>query len=144
MEIFVEYSIVYRKLKCSRTFIYKIDSIGIKCIGMNEFRDCTSTEKEVFEQYQEEIKKIHMMSYTPDKRDVKKLVELFDEILLMVDSIYDERKSKKCLGQIDEFLSYLTEEELNSLYNQHEDYIEAWDYKDGAFYRHSKENKKGE
>ena len=130
MEIFVEYSIVYRKLKCSRTFIYKIDSIGIKCIGMNEFRDCTSTEKEVFEQYQEEIKKIHMMSYTPDKRDVKKLVELFDEILLMVDSIYDE--------------SYLTEEELNSLYNQHEDYIEAWDYKDGAFYRHSKENKKGE
>lgn len=140
----MDYSIVYIELKYSKTFIYKIDSVGIKCIGRNEFRDCTPTEKEVFEQYQEEIKKIHMMSYTPDKRDVKKLVELFDEILLMVDSIYDERKSKKCLGQLDEFLSNLTEEELNSLYNQRKDYIETWDYKDGAFYRHSEENKKGE
>ena len=84
-----------------------------------------------YEKFKNEMDRLHELKYPLDKRDTVTLVGLLNEILKIRDT------SRKCENVLLNSLTNLTSEELDELKKQHDDYIEALDYRDGAHYRHS-------
>lgn len=130
---------IYKLLRDGYPFIFRISSNEIKYIGMTAFRDCTEEEKMLFGRYCEELKRIQALRYTADENEARALVETFNRILASGDAPFNENKSRECHIQFYEYIQHLTEEELESLSEQHKDLLEVYDYRDGAFYRHAKD-----
>lgn len=130
---------VFKSLKNAYPFIYKTEKMGYKYIGAGVYRDCTENEKELFEEYWKEIRRIHFLKYTPNKEDVCQLVNILYQILDFGNSEYSDEKAKVCLEKIWECLQPMSLNELQALSEQKEYFLEALDYKDEAFYRHSRE-----
>lgn len=122
---------VLKMLKRSAPFIYQTENLGTVYIDSTKFDECTDDEKELYEKFKNEMDRLHELKYPLDKRDTVTLVGLLNEILKIRDT------SRKCENVLLNSLTNLTSEELDELKKQHDDYIEALDYRDGAHYRHS-------
>ena len=135
---------IIKSINMKRPFIYQTTSMGYKYVGMAVFRDCTEEEKTLFEKYWKEINRIHFLTYTPDEREVGKLVETFSQILKFGDCEHTSERYERSSEEIENAINVIDEEELKSLDNQIKLFIEAFDYKDGAFYRHDRKLCSGE
>lgn len=120
-------------LKRSAPFIYQTENLGTVYIDSTKFDECTDDEKELYEKFKNEMDRLHELTGTLEKRDTVALVGILNEILKIRDT------NRKCENILRNSLTNLTSEELDELKKQHDDYIEALDYRDGAHYRHSKE-----
>jgi len=129
---------LFKALRNGYPFIYYSVSIGHKYIGLPVFRDCLQEEIELYRTYTEELNSIHSLTCTPDERDTKKLVKTVTEILARGYVEYDDNLAKESANNLWDILKELSEDEIKSIALQKEDLIEAFDYRDGAFYRHSK------
>ena len=134
---------VFKLLSTAKTFIY---SVKEQCflIGATVFRPCTLEEEQYYLRYWEEIRRLKDLCYTLCADDVKELVSVVNTILALDNQEYNSHKSKEANRQLLEMLETCSNTELDSLVQQKKLFIEALDYVDGAFYRHSSiENEKG-
>lgn len=129
---------LFKTLRNGYPFIYYSASIGYKYIGLPVFRDCTQEEIELYKTYTEELNMIHRLEYTPNERDTKKLVKTLNEILVRGTVVYNDNLAKESANNLWDSLEKLPEGEIASFAIQREYLIESFDYRDGAFYRHSK------
>ena len=124
---------VFKMLEMSVPFIYQTEKLGTVYIDSTKFDKCTSDEKELYDEFKNEMDRLHKLTFTLEKSDTVALVGVLNEILKIRDT------NRKCKNDLLSSLTNLTSEELDELKKQHDDYIEALDYRDGAHYRHSKE-----
>ena len=129
---------LFKTLRNGYPFIYYSSTMGYKYIGLPVFRDCSQEEIELYTTYLAEIELIHKLPYTPDKRDTEKLVDILNEILSRGNIEYNDNLAKESANNLWNILIELSEDEIKSIALQKEDLIESFDYRDGAFYRHSK------
>ena len=130
---------IYRELKCGYPFVYKLEPNTFCYIGAAVYRRCTPDEIALFEEYYNEITALHNLRYTPENRDVKKLVDLLDDIMDRGDVEYSSETAGLTKHELWADLQKLNEDSLRFLVQQRNLFTEALDYKDGAFYRHSKD-----
>ena len=129
---------IFKSLKNGYPFIYKTVNMGYKYIGVAVYRDCTEEEKNLFEDYWKEINRIHSLTYTPKEEDVSRLVKIFSKILDFGNSDYNDEQAESCSDKLWKCIQAMNPVELQSLIEQRDFFIEAFDYKDEAFYRHDK------
>lgn len=125
-------------LRHGKPFVYQVGH-DLYYIGLAVFRPCTAEECKLFETYRKEVDKVHHLPYTPNENDVKELVAVLDEILEMGNVVCTDAAMETADQDLCKFFSSLKEGEEEKLMGQHDDFVEALDYKDGAFYRHSKD-----
>lgn len=123
---------VLKMLERSAPFIYQTENLGTVYIDSTKFDECTGDEKKLYERFKNEMDRLHKLTCI-EKSDTVALVGILNEILKIRDT------NRKCENVLLNSLTNLASEELDELKNQHDDYIEALDYRDGAHYRHSKE-----
>ena len=124
-------------LKTKYPFVYCIQG-KYYYIGLGVFRVCNETEIQNYEAFAEEMKRVELLNYPLEKRDVGELIRLF-EIVRNVPNVESDYVTKgKSEEQLELMLEKCSAEELELLCRQKELFVKALDYKDGAFYRHSK------
>ena len=129
---------IFKALHDSYPFIYKTEKMGYKYIGSAVYRDCTTDERTLFENYWKEINELHHLTYEPNEEDVRKLVEILSQILKLDDFEYSDEKAKMCSEKLWKCLQLMSLPELEALSEQREYFLDVVDYKDKAFYRHSR------
>ncbi len=119
-------------------FIYRTRTNEYYFIGCCVFRKCSQEEKELYNSYLSEMDRIKNLNRTAERQDVKNIVNIFNEILLRGDVPFESEKERLCSNKLLEYLQNLNEKEISILNEQHRDFVEACDYKEGLFYRHIK------
>ncbi len=119
-------------------FIYKARTNEYYFIGCCVFRKCSQEEKELYNSYLSEMDRIKNLNRTAERQDVKKLVNIFNEILLRGDVPFESEKTRLCSNKLLEYLQNLNENEIGIMYEQHRDLVAVCDYKEELFYKNIK------
>lgn len=128
---------IFFTLRKGTPFIYQTTH-DLHYIGQAVFRACTPEECQLFQSYRKELDNIHRLSYTPNEDDVQQLIAALNQILERGNVVCTDTAIDNAQHEWHDFFLSLNEIEVENLNKQHEDFIEALDYKDGAFYRHDK------
>ena len=129
---------VFKELNSAYPFIYKVPRKGYMYIGVAAYRMCSQEETEIYSKFSAELLRVRELKFELSKPDVKSLSDLLTLILSMGDFKCSDENIRQSSLRLSEALSDMNESELASLIDQKKAFLEALDYRDGAFYRHSK------
>lgn len=119
---------------------YDLKSLGYRYAGLAVYRECTEKEIELFHAFNQEMKKIDEIHDTLNEDDVSRLLDVFHNIIKNGEIEFDQKKVKPAQDQLQKDMETLSLNELDDIAQQHEVYIKAYDFDDGAFYRHPYED----
>ena len=133
----------YKIFNClcrSKPFIYKTKAFGLVYVGLSVCRVCTDEERELYAEFSNKIQEIQSYDDKP-KTKIDELVKVLDKILGKEESVsvYTDVQIEETKNKIWNIFVNIDEQELKSILRQHNNFVEALDYKDGAVYRHCKE-----
>lgn len=131
--------LVFRRLKDTRPFVYHVGG-KYYVIGAANFRQCEPIEIKLHCIYMEQMMKLKNKEckFDLETKDCKILNSVLDELIKVDNKKIDNvsiAEAKECLWKLIEDCSI---EDLNNLTMQIDLFIKALDYRDSAFYRHSK------
>lgn len=128
------YSILIKK----QPYIYKINNNYYR-IGCAVFEQCLEESKiDLYNKINNELDSLEKTGYDIEKRDTINLMQNFEELYTQCKEEYDESKKQNTQNSLLEVLNYCNEDALKNIENQIERLHKLNDFKDNAYYRHSK------
>lgn len=129
------------RLKGIRPLVFKLKS-GYYCIGIDQFRQCTDVEEQLYESLMQEFleRKLTVNSLSDlSERDVEKICEIYRNMRTEVDKPYSDTNKNAAAQKIGNLILTIETEDYNAIIGQLQCYESIWNMECGAFYRESAE-----
>lgn len=132
------------RLKGIRPLVFKLKS-GHYCIGIDQFRQCTDVEEQLYESLMREFLERKSTVYclsSLTERDVEEICEIYRNMRAEIDSPYSDANKNAAAQKIGNLIRTIEDEDYNAIIEQLQCYESIWNLECGAFYRESVEYKK--
>lgn len=129
---------IYHKLSGARGYVYFVNNCYY-CIGASIFRECSSEETALYKEIIKELDKLENQSFDIERNDADKLMARFVTLLNTCDTIYEPLREKSSQQSLLALLDDCDTITFENIKLQYEKFIKLLDFKDGAYYRYSKD-----
>lgn len=109
---------VFRKLVNAYPFIYRTEHLKTKYIGFAVYRDCTTEEEKMYEEYCSKLESVSDFEHYEKSKD-DELLAVFENIVKCEQWTYSSKEIGKSSSELSEGLAELPQNELEEIEAQY-------------------------
>ncbi len=119
---------VFRKLVNAYPFIYRTEHLKTKFIGFAVYRDCTSEEEEMYEEYCSKLESVSDFEHYEELKEYNELIDAFKKVEKAVKCeprAYSSEEIGRISFELCGGLAELPQSELEEIDSQHKDFLKV-------------------
>ena len=120
-------------VKEATPFIYKIKQ-SYYYFGRMTCRQCTENEVDTYLTLMREFQLLQHLPYPKERSDFARINELFEKIIALDAGEYNDALYFKTVHALQDLIAELSDEEIDSLHKQHDNYCTMYRYSQGVTY----------
>lgn len=119
---------VFRELVNAYPFVYRTEQLGTKFMGFAVFRDCTTDEKKMYEEYCSKLRSVSDFENYEKSKEYDELIEALVKVEKAVECeprAYNSEKIGEICFELSDGLAKLPQSELKEIDSQYKDFLKV-------------------